>query len=53
MARAGPPRQLTTGGRNRFPVWTPDGVWIIFSPIGEAITGYSDSVPMGVDPRSG
>jgi serine/threonine-protein kinase len=27
---ASPPRQLTTAGRNRFPIWTRDGVWITF-----------------------
>ena len=30
LERGGTPRQLTTGGRNRFPIWTRDGVWITF-----------------------
>ena len=30
LAGAGPPRRLTFGGRNRFPIWSPDGERIVF-----------------------
>src|SRR5262249_7176998 len=26
----GAPRQLTSAGRNRYPVWSPDGIWVAF-----------------------
>ena len=30
LAGAGPPRRLTFRGRNRFPIWSPDGARIVF-----------------------
>ena len=30
LRRGGPPRRLTFGGRNRYPVWTPDGRRVTF-----------------------
>jgi serine/threonine-protein kinase len=30
LTRGGPPRRLTFGGRNRYPVWTPDGHRVSF-----------------------
>jgi Tol biopolymer transport system component len=30
LSGAGAMRQLTLGGKNRFPVWSPDGQWVAF-----------------------
>jgi serine/threonine-protein kinase len=53
MARAGPPRQFTTGGRTVFLSGREMARGSRSNPIGGGITGSSDSVPMGVDQRSG
>jgi hypothetical protein len=38
-------RQLTLGGKNRFPVWTPDGARIAFQSIGKGPRPSSGSGP--------